>query len=172
MQRVHTYTPIRVEPGELPSVVGLKLRSALDVVEHERVGNLVAWRTWPEVWHLDETGDMTCYSKGSSLDSIRRWAEDPYSLLSPLWNLPKPGQCGDRWLIIESRTLGIEEERVSEQDAKAFLELRAVLAEEGIELVDAVTFDHADHWWSMHELTSGTMDWTVRSPDEVTRQRA
>lgn len=163
---MHTYQPVNVtDPSDLPSIVGLKFRDALDVVEHERISNLVAWRTWPEIWHLDASGEMQCYSKGSSCDSIRRWAEDPYSLLAPRLEIPMPKGCGDRWLIIESRTLLWDEdgETVSELDAKAFVELRTLLADEGIDLVDVVIFDDADHWWSMHELTSGSTRWTEPS---------
>ena len=159
---MHTYVPVKVtDPAELVSIAGKKFHDARDVVEYERIGDLVGWRTWPEVWHLDETGEMTCYSKGSSCDSIRRWAEDPYTLLSAR-ELAVEGRCGDRWLIIESRTLLDDgEDPVTEADAKAFVELRRILGQEGIDLVDTVIFDGHAHWWSMHELTSGTTRWSV-----------
>ena len=48
---------------------------------------------------------------------------------------------------------------MAESDAEAFMTLRQLLAQDGIELLDAVIFDETDHWWSMHELTSGTSKW-------------
>ena len=162
---MHTYVPVTVtDPADLQSIAGKKFHDALDIVEYERIGNLVAWRNWPEVWHLDESGEMTCYSKSFTGDSIRRWARDPSGLLAPR-QTPVAGKCGDRWLIIESRTLlRDDEEPVAEVDAKAFLDVRTILAAEGICLVDVVIFDRHEHWWSMHELTAGRTRWSTPAP--------
>lgn len=158
---MHTYEPITVsDPADIPSICGKTFHDAFDVVEFERISNLVAWRTWPEVWHLDDTGEMRCYHKASSLDSIREWADDPRTLLLAREQGLRNGGCADRWVIIESRTaMWHGEGIVSEADAKAFLDLRALLSRHGIELLDAVIFDDANHWWSMHELTSAGTRW-------------
>ena len=48
----------------------------------------------------------------------------------------------------------------SEDDARAFLRLRRGLARHGVVLLDVMVFDQEFHWWSLHELTSGTTTWT------------
>jgi hypothetical protein len=52
-----------------------------------------------------------------------------------------------------------ELDQVDESDAHAFLDLRQGLARHGITLLDVMVFDQEFHWWSLHELTSGTTRW-------------
>ena len=119
----------------------------------------MGWKTWPDVWHLDDEGVVQCYFRASSIDSIRRWAQDPSRLRrSRLAGLAEGG-CADRWLIVETRHAFRTDLRVDERDAKAFLVLRRELTRIGLVLVDTMIFDDNLHWWSMHELTSGTTRW-------------
>ncbi len=48
---------------------------------------------------------------------------------------------------------------MDEADAHTFLVLSRNLAGIGLRLVDAVIFDDEGHWWSLHELTTGTTRW-------------
>ena len=49
---------------------------------------------------------------------------------------------------------------VTEDDVRAILVLREGLASHGVTLLDAIVF-HEDHRrWSLHELTSGTTQWS------------
>lgn len=72
------------------------------------------------------------------------------------------GPCPDRWLVIEPRHPWQDAYDVGEGDAQAFVTLRRGLARHGVTLVDVVIFDEELRWWSMHELSSGTMDWPGR----------
>ena len=62
-------------------------------------------------------------------------------------------------MIVDSRPVGFRDSP-DEADAWAFLELRCQLHGVGVQLLDAVVFDDEGHWWSMHELTSGTTTWS------------
>jgi hypothetical protein len=79
-----------------------------------------------------------------------------------LWcrEVPVGPACPNHWFVIEPRHpwLGDHYE-VSEEDARAFLKLRRSLARHDIVLLDVVVFDQAFHWWSLHELTSGSTVW-------------
>ena len=107
-----------------------------------------------------------CYFKGSSLDSLIEWADDPWKLERSRREGLASGGCADRWLVVDSRPTWFAEPP-GECDARAFVELRARLRELiGVELVDAVVFDDEGHWWSMQELTSGTTAWPPRSNNQ------
>ncbi len=48
-----------------------------------------------------------------------------------------------------------------EGDGQAFVTLRRSLDEGyGITLLDVMVFDQEFHWWSLHELTSGSTTWS------------
>ena len=65
-------------------------------------------------------------------------------------------------MIVDSRrSFFYDPPIVDEADAHPFVVLRRKLRRAGIDLLDAVVFDDAGHWWSMHELTSGTTRWTA-----------
>jgi|SRR5439155_10333335 len=157
---MHTYDRPAATFKLLPSIARFRFTDALDVAAYAEVDRCLGQKTWPEVWHLDETGTFACYYKGSSLDTLARWAQDPSDLeRSRLGGLARGG-CADRWLIVDSRPVGLGDPP-DEGDVWAFLSLRRRLAEIGIELVDAVVFDDDGHWWSLHELTCGTTAWTT-----------
>ena len=159
---MHTYAALwpEDEVGELPELEQFRFNSADDVVAWAQRDRTIGWMTWPEVWHLDDEGAFRCYYKAFSRDSIRRWAEDPTDLHRSRQQCLAEGECAGRWLIVESRpTWHVGEPTVDERDAEAFGSLRRELASIGVTLVDAVIFDDARHWWSMHELTSGAATW-------------
>ena len=142
-----------------PEVGDSLFRSPIDVVSFAELDPAVTWRTWPEVWHLNDDGSFGCCSRGSSFDSVRTFAEDPEKML---WcremELDEP--CPNRWLVIESRHPYVEDcYRPDEGDAKAFLELRRGLARHRVTLLDVMVFDQEFHWWSLNELTSGVTKW-------------
>ena len=160
---MHTYYPRWADDPAarvLPNLADFRFKDAIDVVRYAELDWLVTWRTWPDVWHLDDDGRFRCSSKGSSLDSVRRFAENPSALLR-CREIVLAEPCPDRWLIIEPRHPWRKDRyRVDEGDALAFVALRRRLADEhGITLLDVMVFDQEFHWWSLHELTSGTTRW-------------
>ena len=164
---MHTYERLGPGPRPLPDITEFPFHDALDVVAYAEVDACVGWQTWPEVWHLDDDGIFCCYFKGSSLDSLSEWADDPWKLERSREEGLANGGCADRWLVVDSRPVWFAEPP-GEGDACAFVKLRARLRERiGVELVDAMVFDDEGHWWSMQELTSGTTAW----PAARSRQR-
>lgn len=157
---MHTYIRPTTCPDPFPDIGEFRFTGALDVVAYAEVDPSVGRLTWPEAWHLDDSGAFACYYKGSSCDSLIRWAEEPWPLeRSRREGLANDG-CVDRWLIVDNRPVWFSEPP-GEGDVRAFLELRDHLRKVmRVELVDAVVFDDQGHWWSMHELTSGTTAWT------------
>jgi hypothetical protein len=143
----------------LLSPADFTFRDALDVVRFAEMDPLVTWRTWPDIWHLDSEGRWQCCSKGSSLDSLRRYAEAPQRLLDcRVTDVGRP--CPDYWVVLEPRQQWrLDRPGVDEGDAQAFVELRRGLALHGVTLLDVVVFDDDSHWWSLHELTSGSTAW-------------
>src|ERR1700730_313157 len=151
--------------GELPRVEDYRFRSALDVVAWAQRDRTIGWKTWPEVWHVDPDGEFQCYHKGSSLDGLERWAEEPEDLCRVRYQGEAGPGCPSRWSIVDSRPAWLYHEPiVSERDAEAFVTIRNALAADGIELLDAVVFDDARHWWSMNELLTGTTTWPAAAP--------
>jgi hypothetical protein len=143
-----------------PSIEVYRFRGALDVVALAQVDRCIGWKTWPEVWHLDEDGAFACYYKGSTLDSIQRWAEDPSPLRRSRIEGLASGGCADRWVIVDSRPTWLHEgPTTDESDVEAFLHLRPAVEAFGVSLLDVVIFDDDQHWWSLHELTAGTTAW-------------
>jgi hypothetical protein len=158
---VHTYTPLwpeDISEWERPDIGAFQYRSADDVARYAALEPLITWYTYPHVWHLDEHGNLRCSSTGSSLDDIHRFAMWPEKMLF-CRETPVDPPCPNRWVILEPRRPERHGPGVNEGDARAFLRLRTGLAEHGIDLLDAVVFDREYHWWSMHELTSGTTTW-------------
>jgi hypothetical protein len=160
---VHTYR--KPEPAEdrvLPRFEDFRFHEARDVVAWAERDPTIGWKTWPEVWHLDEEGELQCCYSASSLDSIRAWADDPSDLRRSRRAGLADGGCTDQWLIIESRQqwrAGGPGPVVDERDAAAFFAVRTHLEAMGVRLLDVVIFDDAGHWWSLHELTSGSTAW-------------
>jgi hypothetical protein len=160
---MHTYQPRWADEPEartLPDLGAFRFTNPLDVAAYAEVDWLLTWRTYPDVWHLAESGAFRCSSKGSSLDSVRTFAEEPDRMLAcRMVDLDHP--CPDRWLVIEPRHEWLGDRyQVDEGDAQAFLSLRRSLAGHGITLLDVMVFDQEFHWWSLHELTSGSTAWS------------
>lgn len=162
---MHSYDQLvtRENYVDYPDLGSFRFRRAEDVVELARLDPFIGTATYPDVWHLDRDGEMTCRSQASSLDSLQRWAVDPWSLLMSRATGLSDGGCTPDWILIEPRPAWRHPTSVvDESDAAAFLRLRGVLARVGVNLLDAVIFDDAQHWWSLHELTSGTTTWEQR----------
>ena len=160
---MHTYERIP-QPDPLPpgffDIDTHPFRCPDDVVDWARRHPTVGWMTWPEAWHLDENGTFCCYSKGSSLDSLKGWADDASDLRRAREEGLRTGGCADSWLIIDSRPRWRRDgPTVDEGDVEAFLRLRPRLTALGVTLVDVMVFDDECHWWSLHELTTGTTTW-------------
>jgi hypothetical protein len=149
------------EIPDLPPIDSLRFEGAGDVVALAEVDRCIGWKTWPEVWHLHGEGKFCCYYKASSLDSIRAWADDPAPLhRSRSEGLRSREGCTTRWLIVDSRPAWRHPPPVVDNvDLEAFTRLRREMATIGITLLDAVVFDDDGHWWSLHELTTGTTTW-------------
>ena len=157
---MHTYQPRWTDDPSypLPRLTDFRFGDALDVARYAELDPVLTWRTYPDVWHLDDEGAFRCESKGSSFDSVRRFAAEPRHMLA--CRQTKVGYpCPDRWLVIEPRHPWMHWYRVDEGDAQAFIDLRRGLHELGITLLDVMVFDQECRWWSLHELTSGTTRW-------------
>ena len=159
---MHSYQPLwpddRTE-WKPPSPADFTYRDAVDVGRFAAIDPLTTWHTCPHIWHLDDKGRWRCCSKGSSLDSVQSFAEDPADLLA-CRQTQTGNRCPNYWVILEPRQEWLRPLEVTEEDARAFLVLREGLAKHGVTLLDAIVF-HEDHrWWSLHELTSGTTQWS------------
>ena len=159
---MHTYQrrwPDNASAWTSPSFDNFCFNNALDVARYSEFEPLVPWRTWPEVWHLDGDGAWRCGSRGSSIDSVRTFALDPTDMLR-CRDVRLGQSCPGRWLVIEPRHPWLGDRyRPREDDAEAFLTLRKGLALHGVSLLDVLVFDQEFHWWSLHEMTSGTTKW-------------
>lgn len=168
---VHSYLSL-VPEGEvldLAPIDSWRFADALDVVALAQVDRCIGWRTWPEVWHLDDEGRFNCCYKGSSIDTLRAWADDPTPLRrSRREGLRSRGGCTARWMIVDSRPAWRRPPPVVDDlDVEAFGRLRREMASIGITLLDAVVFDDDNHWWSLHEITDGTTSWTEAGIEPV-----
>jgi len=159
---MHSYRPrwpADRSDWEPPSPADFTYRDARDVAEFASIDALTTWYTYPHVWHLDERGRWHCHSKGSSLDSVRRFAQSPEHMLQCRL-VPTDEPCPDYWVVIEPRQRWHGDRYdVTEGDAQAFIALRSSLAQFGITLLDVVIINEEFQWWSLHELTSGTTAW-------------
>jgi len=145
-----------------PEIDGFNFRDALDVAAWAENDRLIGWKTWPEVWHLDDHALVHCYYKASSCSSLKAWAADPADLFrSREEGLQSPDGCTDRWFVVDSRPAE-HAARPDEGDVEAFVLVRRALEPIGVLLLDAVVFDDDGHWWSMHELTTGSTRWPER----------
>jgi hypothetical protein len=154
---MHTYLP-----GDEPAAAGIttrRFRRAEDVVGLAAIDPRIGRSTWPEIWHLDDGGAMTCCLRGCTCDSLMGWARDPSPLLQLRLEGIDLGSCGSDWVLIESRPGGNGRPAVDSRDSEAFVLLRSELYEVGVRLLDALVFDDRGHWWSMHELADGTTEW-------------
>lgn len=166
---MHTYTrPPRTAP--LPSKEGRRFRSALDVGAYAEVDILLGAATVPDVWHLDHTGENRCGMRGTTPESLQVWAGDPYRLRrSRAEGVRSREGCARHWVIVDSRPFSMRGKPIppDEADVAAFSSIRADLLTIGVDLLDALVFDDQGHWWSMHELTTGTTAWTFVDDAEL-----
>lgn len=163
---MHTYPQLWSDEAvpEFPITGDDIFTCAEDVVAKASRWPLFGRATFPEIWHLDRDGHYVCGWQASSLCTLVGWVEEPELLETHLWHSRTDGCRHDRWIIVDSRpTVFDSRGRVSEADAKAFVELGRRLARSGIDLLDAVIFDDLQHWWSLRELTRGTTDWLSTS---------
>jgi hypothetical protein len=158
---MHTYRQLWSDDPEawtLPKMRNFRFAKPLDVVAFAELDPVLRWRNNPEVWHLDGRGRLRCGCHSSSGESVRTFADDLDGLLAcRRTELGWP--CPNRWLIVESRHPWHEAYQVNEDDGRAFVALRRALGGHGITLLDVMVFDQQFHWWSLHELTSGTATW-------------
>lgn len=155
---MHTYTPLHPADRMPPPIADYRFHDALDVVEYARRDPQLMLRTFPDIWHLDDDGAVRCVSWCSSLDGLRRWAEDPYSLRRSRQEGVATGECPNRWVIVEPRLI-YKNQVMHEGDVAAYRAVERELASLGVVLLDAVVLDEHCHWWSLHELTTGTTNW-------------
>jgi hypothetical protein len=160
---VHSYQPQWPEDRSnwtVPNPTDFTYRDARDIAAYAANDALTTWYTYPHIWHLDREGRWRCCSKGSSLDSVRRFAEAPAHLLK-CRQVPTQHPCPDYWVVLEPRhRWDLDGQEVTEGDVEAFLVLRNGLARHGVRLLDVVILNEEFHWWSLHELTSGTTTWS------------
>jgi hypothetical protein len=135
----------------------MRLRGPADVVAWAAHDHTLGWMTWPEVWHLDAVGALHCFSKGSSIESARTWADDPEPLLrSRREGVASTEGCAPDWVIIDSRQRFLwRDGLVSEADAHAYDVIGAALASVGVRLLDLMVFDDSCNWWSVGQLVNG-----------------
>lgn len=143
----------------LPRTEDFRFNDALDVIDYACLEGTFHWRTWTEVWHLDDHGAFTCYAKLSSFRGIRDYAEDPWPFCEMRRTAQEEGGCGTRWLINEPRLTGRRRPPPDEGDVRAFQQLRHIVADMGVNLVDCMLWSDEFRCWSLHELTSGTTRW-------------
>ena len=162
-QRVRLGDPDR-DHARSPAVESLRFRCASDVVAWASIDFSLGRNTWPEIWHLDNSGKLHCLHRGSSLDSVRAWAANPEPLLRPRTDeLSRLTGCPDRWVVIDSRPSSrYPPPAVVQADVEAFEQLRLLLATITVVLLDVVIFDDDYCWWSLHEITTGSTEWPVK----------
>lgn len=172
---MHSYTPTWPEDTsqwEPTSLDAIPFRDAHDLGAYAATDPLTTWYTYPHSWHLDENGIFCCCSKGSSMESVRLYAEQPYRLID-CRNVDTPEPCPDFWVVQEPRQrLYSKTYEPTEGDVAAFGVLRQEMAGYGITLLDYVIFTDDFRWWSMHELTTGTTAWQFVPAQGATRFRS
>lgn len=153
------------------------LRTDTDPPSLRSIDDLIGWassepafggREDLTVWHLDDSGEVTCWQETCSKVTLAGWSRDPSALvLARLSGLDRGG-CGADWLVTDSRTrYSLAPVPPDNDDVESFLVLRAELADIGVRLLDVVVFDHDGHWWSLRELAVGSTDWSPGRPGGV-----
>ena len=144
-------------PGE-SSLFDRAFVSAHDVADHMATTTYLTGLDFCESWHLDSHGRFQCGTRNSALDSLDQWADDPDRLIEAVVDASKYGGCTTRWVVIDERAGG-RRPTPDESDVEQFVRLRVHMAEVGVDVLDCVTFDGEDRWWSMCELLSGSTEW-------------
>jgi hypothetical protein len=158
---MHTYIPGDGTTAVASSTTR-RFQCAEDVVALAMLDPRIGRATWPEIWHLDERGSITCCLRGCCGDSFLGWARDPWALRQLREEGVDLGHCGTDWLIVESRpgAEGSARPAVTRVDVEAYTLLRSELHDVGVRLVDVVVFDDCGHWWSLREMADGTTLWS------------
>ena len=138
--------------------------SGLDVARSAAAGDVLVGQRRCESWHLDRDGRFVCGTRGTVLDSLANWANDPRRLVDAFLNGRSAGACSPTWVVVDERLAQSFEDAhpPGELDVEHFMRLRRQLDVAGITLVDAVIFDDQRHWWSINELLTGQMQWATR----------
>jgi len=109
--------------------------------------------------HLDPGGSFTCGTRATTLASLEQWATDPSRIVNAA---ASTDTCGRRWIIFVRQV-----SPPTEHDASHYLDIRAALACEGVDLIDCVIAWNANHV-SMHFLEHRTTSYTAGSVGEHT----
>jgi hypothetical protein len=159
------YDLARLGDDARPKIHDFRFTSPSTVMEWARRDRWVKSKTHAYIFHLNVDGKFCCYSRAPSGESIFDWAEDAADLLrARRCGLASRGGCPPNWLIVETRAQGSPNLEVvpSEGDVEAFLEVREVVTEVGVHLVDDVIFDQTNRWWSLHEFIAPGQPYILR----------
>jgi hypothetical protein len=158
---VHTYEPLWTEGmSYAPFIDAPPMRGLDDVARLAPYDPVFGLLTYPTTIHLDGAGRFRCASHLSSFDGLRWWDERREGLEAD-WERGVGRRCGANWLIIEPRPRSqYRDGWVTEDDARIYLKLKDVMAEVGMNILDVIVTNDEHRWWSMHELTTGTTEWT------------
>ena len=150
--------------AEGPDLGDFQFSETRDVIDYCEQDRASLWRTWPEMWHLDDEGRLRCSTHGSSiLCSVQDYADNPRKFMAGR-RIDVGHPCPSRWVMIEPRHELDEHYAVTEADAEAFVRLSKACDHRGITLLDVVILNQDPCWWSMRELTTGTTAWPTPSP--------
>lgn len=130
-------------------------RSADDVIAiWERDRN--ACPTRMDSWHLRSDGTHVCCDRLLDMPDLQELALDSFPLT---WCRERGDRhdCPTNWFLYAQYDADFE---VNEGHVEAFVEVRDELSMLGITLLDVIIVSGFDRWWSLHELTSGTTQWT------------
>ena len=162
---MHTYEPLW-DPSNVkyPKIAKFRFRTTLDVVAWAQADRLMGSKGGAEIWHLDHKAQFSCYSPGGTFDTLVGWASKPQRLYRSRADGLLTGHCPSRWLLIDSRPGWlVPHPEPTEDDVEAFIVLQQLLATIDVELVDAMVFDDACHWWSMRELATDDQSWPTQA---------
>ena len=159
---MHNYEPRwgELDLDEVPGITSFRFEEADDVATWASFNCSMAGHA-PRIdaWHLDNEGAFACWTRGGTT-TLKEWAKDPWPLLRSRRVGLREGGCADRWVMVESRPTWLHPApTLTEADAEAFVRLRSRLERVGVSLLDAVVFDDLQHWWSLHELITGSTRW-------------
>ena len=174
----HTYIPANrfdIDSHGRPHIGDGTFHDARDVVAFAEAGGVDTGVTSCESWHLDPDGRFVCGTRGTSADSLERWAADPERLVRAYLDSRVVGSCTPRWVVVDCRphvdVVGPDGSGlrpvvpvvITEADPERFLRLQRQLDVIGITLLDAVVFDGRGRWWSLRELVTGSIRWPQRA---------
>jgi hypothetical protein len=107
-------------------------------------------------WHLAPDGRHVCCDRLFDMPDLAVLAEDPYPL-TRCREADDRQDCPGNWFLYAQYEAGFE---VNEGHVETFVELRDAVSMLDITLLDVIVVSGFERWWSLHELTSGTTEWT------------